>query len=178
VTENAGEGTDLVNASITYTLPANVENLTLLDSGGAINGTGNASNNSITGNSSNNVLSGLDGNDTLVGGGGDDTLDGVAGSDAVRGGDGNDTYVVDNAGDQVTENAGEGTDTVRTTLASYTLGSNVENLVGIASTSQVLTGNALDNAITGGAANDTLNGAAGNDTLDGGPAAGPRSGGP
>ena len=44
------------------------------------------------------------------------------------GGPGNDTYVVDNAGDVVTENAGEGTDTVSRARSSYTLGANVENL--------------------------------------------------
>ena len=35
---------------------------------------------------------------------------------------GNDTYIVDSAGDVVTEAAGEGTDTVNTNLGSYTLG--------------------------------------------------------
>ena len=45
----------------------------------------------------------------------------------MAGGAGNDTYVVDNAGDIVTENANEGTDTVQSAI-SYTLGANVENL--------------------------------------------------
>ena len=38
VTELAGEGVDTVQATVTHTLTANVENLTLLDAGGAING--------------------------------------------------------------------------------------------------------------------------------------------
>ena len=45
----------------------------------------------------------------------------------MPGGAGNDTYVVDSAGDVVTEAAGEGTDTVQSSV-SYTLGTNVENL--------------------------------------------------
>jgi len=43
------------------------------------------------------------------------------------GGAGNDTYVVDNTGDVVTENASEGTDTVQSSV-TYILGANVENL--------------------------------------------------
>ena len=45
----------------------------------------------------------------------------------MSGGAGNDTYVVDAAGDTVTEAASEGTDTVQAGV-SYTLGANVENL--------------------------------------------------
>ena len=80
IVEAAGEGTDSVSSTVTYTLAANVENLTLTGTA-AINGTGNALNNSLTGNSAANVLSGLDGTDTLNGGGGNDSLSGGAGND-------------------------------------------------------------------------------------------------
>ena len=62
VTEAASEGTDTVQAWISYTLGANVENLTLTGTG-AINGTGNALDNTLIGNTGNNVLSGGAGND-------------------------------------------------------------------------------------------------------------------
>ncbi|MGO7050751.1 calcium-binding protein, partial [Rhizobium johnstonii] len=77
-------------------------------------------------------------------------------------------YIVDNAGDIVTEVANEGTDTVRTNLASYTLAANVENLSFAGTGTFAGTGNNLDNTITGGAAADALSGGTGNDTLDGG----------
>ena len=65
---------------------------------------------------------------TITGGIGNDTLNGGMGADTLIGGAGNDTYLVDNAGDVVTEAASAGTDTVKTTLGAYTLSANVENL--------------------------------------------------
>ncbi|MFM5946437.1 MAG: calcium-binding protein, partial [Dolichospermum sp.] len=73
VVENPSEGTDLVNASISYILTDNFENLTLTGSAN-LNGTGNNLNNSLTGNTGNNILTGNAGNDTLNGGAGIDTL--------------------------------------------------------------------------------------------------------
>ncbi|MGO7711725.1 protease, partial [Rhizobium johnstonii] len=84
--------------------------------------------------------------------------DGGAGADSLIGGEGNDTYIIDNAGDSVAENADEGSDTVGTTLASYTLGSDVENLTYIGAAAFTGTGNDLANTIRGAAGADTLDG--------------------
>jgi Ca2+-binding RTX toxin-like protein len=105
---------------------------------------------------------------SLTGGSGNDTLNGGFGADTLAGGLGDDSYVVDNAGDVVVENPGEGTDTVRTVLASYTLGGEVENLAYTGAGAFKGTGNAGDNSITGGGGADTLDGGAGADTLAGG----------
>ena len=157
VTENAGEGTDTVQSSITYTLGGNLENLTLTGSS-AINGTGNSLDNVLKGNAANNIL---------IGGAGNDTLDGGAGADTLIGGAGDDIYIVDNTGDVVTENAGEGTDTVQSSI-TYTLGSNLENLTLTGSSSINATGNALNNVLIGNGANNTLDGGTGADTMRGG----------
>ncbi len=96
-TELLGEGTDTVNVFglANFTLSANVENLVLVT---GTNGTGNELRNSITGN--------------LL----DNRLDGAGGADTLAGQLGNDTYVVDNAGDRVIEAAGQGFDTVLTSV--------------------------------------------------------------
>jgi Ca2+-binding RTX toxin-like protein len=94
----------------------------------------------------------------------------------MRGGDGNDTYVVDSAGDSVTEYVGGGTDTVRSGI-NYTLGGHVENLELAGSAirgtgnalNNVITGNGLGNTLIGGGGNDTLIGRGGTDVLTGGP---------
>lgn len=184
VTEAASSGTDRVESSVSFTLGANVENLTLtgLD---AINGTGNTLSNVLIGNEAANSLNGLDGNDSLDSGAGNDTLDGGAGADTLNGGTGNDsmvgglgndTYVVDSAGDIVVEAASGGTDLVQSSV-SYVLGSDVENLTLTGAAIIDGTGNALNNTLTGNAeanvllgllGNDNLYGGAGNDSLEGG----------
>ncbi|WP_353643020.1 pre-peptidase C-terminal domain-containing protein [Mesorhizobium sp. WSM2239] len=72
----------------------------------------------------NDELFGDTGNDALFGQGGNDRLDGGAGADSMVGGTGDDIYVVDSAGDTTMENAGEGTDTVRSYI-SWVLANNV-----------------------------------------------------
>jgi Ca2+-binding RTX toxin-like protein len=151
VTEGAGAGTDTVQTTLaSYTLSAaNVENLTYT---GAANfsGTGNASVNIITG------------------GAGNDTLDGGSGADTLIGGAGNDTYLADNSGDVVTESLGGGTDVVRASSGSYTLGANIEDLVYTGAGAFAGTGNASANSLSGGAGDDILDGSTGDDVLTGG----------
>lgn len=130
--------------------------------------TGTGGNDTLNGTSGADQIFGLGGDDTLSGGGGNDQLDGGTGADAMSGGTGNDIYFVDDVGDSVIENSGEGTDQVRTTLTSYTLGANVEKLRFTGSGSFAGTGNALNNEIQGGASADTLIGGDGWDFLIGG----------
>jgi Ca2+-binding RTX toxin-like protein len=152
VIESVGEGNDSVEARVTgYTLANHVEHLIL--GTGIVSGTGNALNNSLIGNTSNNSLNGGAGVDSLIGGGG------------------NDTYVLDQSGNFIFENAGEGTDLAVVNFSGgYTLADQVENLTlgtGNAGTgnasNNLLTGNSLDNTLDGGGGIDTLVGLAGSD---------------
>jgi Ca2+-binding RTX toxin-like protein len=168
-------GTDTVASSVSHTLGALLEHLTLTGTA-HLSGTGNSRSNALTGNGGNNTLAGLNANDTL---------DGGVGADSLAGGAGNDVYLVDDAGDQVTEGVGQGTDSVNSSV-THTLAANVEHLTltgalagngtgnGLANT---LTGNSAANTLTGlgdsdrlvgNAGNDTLVGGTGNDTLNGG----------
>jgi Ca2+-binding RTX toxin-like protein len=158
IEEAAGEGTDtvLVLGQSSYTVQANIENATYMFGG----------NGKLIGNALNNALTGGTGADTLSGGEGHDTLSGGGGADSMAGGNGNDRYDVFQAGDKVVELAGGGIDTVVTTLTTYTLGANVENLnaLGGAITG---TGNALSNAMSGSSGADQLSGLDGNDSING-----------
>jgi Ca2+-binding RTX toxin-like protein len=122
---------------------------------------------SITGDNLDNRLTGGGGSDTLSGGAGNDVLDGGTGSDTMAGGTEDDAYFVDNPGDVVTENAGEGTDTVLTQV-NYSLSANVERGVIFDSAGTIsLYGNALDNELTGDGNGNILNGGAGVDLMVG-----------
>ena len=95
---HGGGGTDTVISSVTYTLPPDVENLTLTGRS-AINGTGNNLNNVIIGSAGNNKLLGGDGNDSIFGGAGNDKLIGGAGADTLDGGSGKNVYIYNAASD-------------------------------------------------------------------------------
>jgi Ca2+-binding RTX toxin-like protein len=210
--ENVGEGIDSVQVArgASYTLPNNIENISVQGFHGSTTGTailtGNAINNHITGHNNDEAIVGLDGNDSLSGKGGDDLIDGGDGNDYLDGGTGNDTinggagndtlqgrsgfdamagglgddvYYVDAAFDSITENIGEGTDTVRFGLdGSCGLLDNFEiGIIESDATVPSLFGNSLGNTLIGnGGANslygmlgdDILKGGAGNDVLFGG----------
>lgn len=170
VIEAINGGTDTVQSSVGFNLATaeQVENLTLTGTGHT-QGLGNGLANQVTGNTGNNLLTGGAGNDHLAGLGGDDTLDGGTGDDLMVGGTGNDVYWVDSELDQVIEASGGGTDTLVTTLSSYTLSDagQIENLV-FQGDGAIGYGNAGNNAITGSSGADMLDGGAGADTLAGG----------
>ena len=148
----ASGGRDIVRATISYTLPTNVEVLVLTGTA-ALNGNGNSLANSLHGNIASNILNG------------------GAGADTMAGGDGSDVYVVDNAGDVVYETnatvATGGVDLIKSTVA-YTLPANVENLQLIGSNAASGNGNALPNQLSGNSAANTLDGRAGADSMAGG----------
>lgn len=154
IVEEVGGGHDLVRSAFSYALGGTeIEDLVL--TGLNLSGTGNAVANAITG------------------GTGADTLDGGAGADTLTGGAGNDLYVVDDAGDVVTDTAG-----AYTVLSSVdaTISDGIEVLV-LTGGAHHATGNAGDNLLRGGAGEDSLEGLLGADTMDGGAGADTMAGG-
>ncbi|MDD5755085.1 MAG: VCBS domain-containing protein, partial [Methylococcales bacterium] len=147
VIENAADGIDLVESSVSWTLGANVENLRL-NGADSINGTGNELSNVLTGNSLSN------------------RLDGGLGADSLTGGAGNDTYVVDNVGDIVKETSTGGYDGVESSV-NYTLPTYVELLMLTGSATDA-TGNNTANALIGNTGDNLLDGRGGRDTMQGG----------
>ncbi|ESQ88928.1 hypothetical protein ABAC460_14195 [Asticcacaulis sp. AC460] len=140
ITELAGGGADLVESSVTYTLSANVEQLTLTGTA-VIDGTGNDLNNVLTGNSGVNVLAG---------------------------GLGNDTYYVQNATDNVVEAGGAGMDVIFSTV-TYSLNGRYAETITLTGAANInATGNSLANTLNGNDGNNTINGKGGADKLSGG----------
>lgn len=120
----------------------------------------------LYGGDGNDQLFGGDGVDTLNGDAGDDTLWGEAGNDVMAGGLGNDTYVVTDAGDQIVELAGEGTDQVNIEF-SFTAPSGVENIRLLGNAPANITGNGADNLLLGNSAANVLTGGTGADLMYG-----------
>jgi Ca2+-binding RTX toxin-like protein len=157
VFENDGDGNDTVLTSVSYVLAAgaDIEIFRTTDDTGiaAIDLTGSAFDNEITGNDGANVITGGGGADHLIGRNGDDT------------------YVVDSATDSITENGGQGIDTVRTSTSFVlTAGADVETLetTDDAGTNGIdLTGNANGNIVRGNNGDNRIAGGDGRDTLTG-----------
>lgn len=164
VEEKAGEGYDIVTASVTYVLDATAEIEELHAAAGSapINLTGSNSSNKIYGNGAANIL------------------DGGLGADFLQGGAGNDTYIIDHAGDAIKEDAGDDQGNDKVIIAqdfqadhSYNLTAyaNVEAIEALNSAGNVnLTGNSGSNLIIGNDGTNTLDGGIDSavDTLQGG----------
>ena len=168
ILELPGRGFDtVVTSDATFNLRDNIESLIFVEGGtGTTNftGIGNVENNYIEGALGADYLIGVEGNDVLAGGAG--------AANALQGGVGDDTYIVSVAGDTITEFAGEGNDTVQTSLDTYTLPANVENLrftntggtlFGLGSTLGI--GTDAANRMDGGSGRDTLRGGDGDDLI-------------
>lgn len=177
VIEALGEGRDTVTTSVSYTLAptSEIERFVAAAGSAAIDLTGNAFANQIYGNDGANVIVGGGGADSLYGRAGDDTLtggaqgdviDGGTGADAMAGGAGDDTYVVDDAGDTVTELTGGGDDRVNASV-SFALGltAEVEQLYSRGAGAIDLTGSDTGNTIVANDAANVLSGLGGNDRI-------------
>ena len=157
IEEHLDEGTDLVLATISYTLGTSLENLTLIGSD-EVNGRGNSLSNRITGNDANNLLRGGAGNDTLVGGNGIDLLFGDSGNDSLLGGVDADVLYGGTGDDSLFGDSGDDV---------LSGGSGHDALFGGIS-NDLLRGDVGNDGLFGSSGNDTLIGGIGRDTLEGG----------
>lgn len=94
IIEGANGGTDTVLSAVSWTLSANVENLTLFATSSIdmMTGVGNDLNNEIRGSFSHDTLIGKKGNDTLLGAEGNDRIVGGVGEDTLTGSAGVDRF--------------------------------------------------------------------------------------
>lgn len=195
VIENFNAGLDTVQSGSSFTLSANVENLTLT---GGITGTGNALSNFIIGSDGTNILSGGGGNDIILGSLGDDSLNGGdnddfllgdnlfgsgVGNDTLTGGLGNDTLGGGAGFDQVVESGnvsftltkdkliGNGTDSHNSIESARLTGGAGNNFLDTRDFDQgsvFLDGGAGNDFLFSGIGDDSLFGGFGNDRLGGG----------
>ncbi len=141
IIEAATQGFDFVVSNVSYTLPTNIEKLTLAPfSPTALNGIGNASDNFFEGNLFGNDLNGLSGHDHAMGFAANDTLRGGSGNDSLYGGTDDDSLIGGSQNDVLYGEAGN----------------------------DILIGGVDDDRLFGGAQNDVLQGGTGRDTLVGG----------
>jgi Ca2+-binding RTX toxin-like protein len=150
---------DTLEASVNYTLPANINSIILIG----------AANIAATGNANSDVLTAGSGIDTLLAGGGVATM---------NGGSGNDTFVVNNSSDVVQDLSTATSNSVQSSV-SYSLPSNVDTLTltgtlglvayGNQDANNVITANAGDDVLIGTAFGNTINGGSGSDTIEVGP---------
>ena len=158
---NGGAGTDILleSGDVNFTLTTST-NIQLVGNGTdtlvgieEVRLTGGASNNTL--NASNFT--------------GNTILDGGLGNDILIGGKGNDIYIVDSIGDQITELAAQGADTIESSINfSLVTLTAIENLTLTGSQNLNAIGNDLANKITGNSGNNQLTGGLNNDTIDGG----------
>jgi Ca2+-binding RTX toxin-like protein len=136
ITVAAGTPNETVDASVSYVLPANIQNLVLKGSG--LTGTANAM---------------------------DDTLTSTGGANTLVGGAGNDTFYVNNVGDKVVVGSAHGSDLIVSSV-SYALPDNVHVLqltgTGTTGTGNAAGGNYLSSV---GGGNTLVGSAKGNDTF-------------
>ena len=100
LTEQTNQGIDTVKSTVSFTLGANFENLTLIGNKHR-QGKGNNLNNRLIGNKRHNRLQGLEGDDTLIGGKGNDILIGGNGEDSLIGGVGKDRFQFNSANEGI-----------------------------------------------------------------------------
>jgi Ca2+-binding RTX toxin-like protein len=147
-------GSDSIESSVSYTLPTNVDFLTLT-------GTANLT---ATGNSDEfNVITGNSGNDRLVAGSGSDNLVSGSGVDTLVGGSGTDQFYINNSADVI-----QGSSSIRDSVyssVSYVLNAPVASLTLTGTGNLSATNHSGAAAITGNAGDDTLTAGTGADTL-------------
>ena len=157
-----GDVADTLDVTMGSVTSLDLSGLTMLDFGGSLDKV------VITGDSDPETIIGTSVRDVISTGAGSDTIDGGGGIDSMSGGTDNDNYIVDNAGDVVVENAGEGTlDLVRARV-SYALAAGVDvELLQAFDTSSVaalnLTGNELVQTLLGNNGVNIIDGKGGAD---------------